>query len=356
MQRRLPAGLLLPVSLIALVAAVSYLSALGSESLQRTALQMLVNLVLVVALYVFVGNSGIFSFGQLTFMAVGAYTYALLTIPSDSKALLLPGLPAWLADLHFSRLLAIAVAAVVAALLALALAIPIMRLTGITASLATFAVLIIANVVVSNWRDVTGGTSGMTGVPLTLTREEALAWAAVAIVAVYAFQRSTVGFRLRASREDEVAARSVGIGVLNERRAAFVLSGLLTGLGGALYAQFAGSFSPDAFYLNLTFLTIAMLVVGGIRSLSGAVLGTLVVSTTAEVLHELEDGFSLGSLSVGARPGLREVGLALVMLLILVLRPNGLTSGRELRWPSRRGLPARAPQGVDPADARNASS
>jgi branched-chain amino acid transport system permease protein len=332
--------------LIALVACVTYLGALGSESLQRTVLQMLVNLVLVVGLYIFVGNSGIFSFGQLTFMAVGAYTYALLTIPPDSKQLLLPGLPSWLADLHLSRLVATVIAACVAGVLALVLAVPIMRLTGITASLATFAILIIANVVVSNWRDVTGGTSGMTGVPLTLGREEALAWAAGAVVVAYVFQRSLVGFKLRASREDDVAARSIGIGVVNERRAAFVLSALVTGVGGALFAQFVGSFSPEAFYFNLTFLTIAMLVVGGIRSLAGAVLGTLLISATAEFLHEIEGGFALGPIDLGPRPGLREVGLALIMLLVLVLWPNGLTGGRELRFPlGDRDLRAAHPSG-----------
>lgn len=327
----------------ALVVAVTYLSALGSASLQRSTLQMLINLVLVVALYIFVGNSGIFSFGHMSFMAVGAYSFALLTIPAETKQLLLPGLPDTLQDAHVGTLVATLVGGAAAALFAVALAVPILRLSGITASLATFAVLIVVNVVVSNWQDVTGGTSGMTGVPLTLEREEALAWGLTAILCAYVFQRSRVGFRLRAAREDEVAARAVGIGVLNERRAAFVLSAFFAGIGGGLYAQFIGSFSPDAFYLGLTFLTIAMLVVGGVRSLAGAVVGTIVISAAAEALHELEGGFTVGPVSVGERAGVRELGLAIIMLGILVLRPNGLTGGREMSWRrySRSSSPAR---------------
>lgn len=341
---RLAEALVPVVPLIGLVVAVTYLSSLGSESLQRSSLQMLINLVLVVALYTFVGNSGIFSFGLMSFMAVGAYVYALLVIPTETKELLLPGLPALLNDSSLSPLPATLVASVAAALLALVLALPIMRLSGITASLATFAILIIANAVVSNWQDVTGGTSGIAGVPLTLGRDEALIWATVTIVAAYLFQRSNLGFRLRASREDEVAARAIGIGVFNERSAAFIVSAFFAGVGGALYAQFVGSFSPEAFYLSLTFLTIAMLVVGGVRSLAGAVVGTLVVSSVAEILHHLEDGFSVGPAAIGARPGIREVGLALIMLLILLLRPNGITGGRELRWPRGPGLELRGPQ------------
>jgi branched-chain amino acid transport system permease protein len=104
-------------------------------------------------------------------------------------------------------------------------------------------------------------------------------------------------------------------------------------MGGFVYGQFLGTFNPDAFYLNVTFLTIAMLVVGGLRSLAGAVVGTVIVTVVGEILRRLEEGASLGPLSIPSRPGLREGGLALMMLLILVFRPSGLTGGRELPWP-----------------------
>jgi branched-chain amino acid transport system permease protein len=132
-----------------------------------------------------------------------------------------------------------------------------------------------------------------------------------------------------------VAARSIGVNVPGERFLAFVLSGFVVGIGGALYTEFLGTMTPDVFYLSITFTTLAMLVVGGRTSLSGAVIGTIVVSAVTEFLRRLEGGFHVGPVHVAGRIGLTEVGLALVMLTILLWRPSGLTNGREIPSPFR---------------------
>jgi branched-chain amino acid transport system permease protein len=156
-----------------------------------------------------------------------------------------------------------------------------------------------------------------------------------AIVVADLMRRSRLGLELQASREDEPAALAVAIRVGACRAAAFVASAFVVGVGGALFAGAIGSFSPDAFYLGITFMTIAMLVVGGTRSLTGAVTGVLVISVVTELLRRAEQGFDLGVVRFDGRAGLREVGLAIVFLLILIIRPRGLTGGRELRLPSR---------------------
>ncbi len=306
----------------------------GSEVRERTIVAMLINLVLVVGLFAFVGNSGVFSFGHMSFMAIGAYAAGLLTIPAVTKEILLPGLPGWLESASASPTVAILAGGALAALFAALLAVPLMRLSGIAASLATFAVLIAVNVVASNLKQLTGATSGMSNVPVTTTLGVAFIWAVAAIAVAFLFGQTRTGWRLRASREDDVAALALGIGVRWERSAAFVLSAFLCGVGGALYAQFQSSFTPEAFYLSVTFFTIAMLVVGGMNSLTGAIAGVLVVTAVSEGLRTLEEGTTLGPIDIPARPGLREVGLALVLLAILALRPSGLTGGRELPWPS----------------------
>jgi branched-chain amino acid transport system permease protein len=331
------------VALMALTAAVTLLGLLGAESTDRVVVSMLINLILVVGLFAFMGVSGVFSFGHTAFMAVGAYTTALLTIPADLKPLLLPELPGFLAGVELPTTIAILVGALVAGVAAAALALPLMRLTGLMAGLATFAVLIIVNVVAKNWRELTNGTTGMTAVPTTATATGVLLWSFAAIAAAYLFQRSAVGLRLRASREDEVAARASGIRVERERRLAFVLSAVIVGAGGGVFASFLGSFNPDAFFLDITFITIAMLVIGGTKSLAGAVCGTIAVSALSELLRQVEQGVSVGDVSVSTPPGLREVGLALAMLAILLLRPTGITGGRELTWPFRE-----APGGATP--------
>lgn len=154
-----------------------------------------------------------------------------------------------------------------------------------------------------------------------------------AIVLAFAFQRSRVGARLRSSREDELAARSLGVKVARERGIAFVLSAFVVGVGGALQAQLLGLMTPELFFLNATFITLTMLVVGGIASLSGAVVGVIVVSVIEELLRRMERGLELGPLTIDAPPGLAEVGLAVLIVLVLALRPEGLLKGKELRLP-----------------------
>ena len=170
------------------------------------------------------------------------------------------------------------------------------------------------NVVSRNWERLTHGTAGVSGIPTTTTIWVALAWAAAATAAAWAFQRSRIGLRLRASREEESAARAIGIGVAGERTVAFVISAFFVGAAGALFGMFIGSFNPDAFFLNITFLMVAMLIIGGMTSLTGAVVGTLVISAVSELLRRAEGGVDLGLVRISAQPGLREVGLALVML------------------------------------------
>jgi branched-chain amino acid transport system permease protein len=325
--------LLGPGALVVLIVAVA---SLGTLAQQRTVTQMLINLVFVVGLYVFVGNSGVLSFGHASFMGIGAYASALLTIPETRKNFLLPNLPGFIASAELPDLAALVVGAIVAALVALLLAAPLMRLSGLPAGIATLAVLVIVFVVLS--QSVTGETRTLVGVPLSLELWGALGLALLAMSAAYAFQRTGIVLRLRASREDEVAARSVGIGVTRERAAAFMLSAAIVAVSGSMYAHVQGSITPDAFYFQITFLTLAMLVVGGMRSLWGAVLGTIVVTAIAEILRQVESGVSLGIIEIPERPGLTEVGLGILLLVILIVRPSGLTGGKEFSVAGARRL------------------
>lgn len=325
-----PAALVPLAGVVAIVLAVALLGGAGSAAFQRTTQNVLLDLVLVVGLYVFVGNSGVLSFGHIAFAAIGAYTTALVTIPHELKAATLPELPGFIADAQLGTTAGLLAGGALAALVAAVVAVPLMRLSGIAASIATLSVLVIVNVVASNWDDVTNGTGTLVGIPTNEDLWTVVPWALAALIAAFAFQQSRAGSRLRATREDAVAAQSVGISVARERRVAFVLSAFLVGVGGGLYARFLGAFNPDQFYLDLTFLTIAMLVIGGLRSLSGAVVGVVFVSAVSEALRELQEG------GIGDRAGLREFVLASIMLAVLVFRPDGLTGGRELRWPRRR--------------------
>jgi branched-chain amino acid transport system permease protein len=209
-----------------------------------------------------------------------------------------------------------------------------MRLSGMAAGIATFSLLVIVQVVIGRWTELTNGAKALSGVPITTTMTGALVWAIVAIFVVFTFQESRTGLRLRAAREDEVAARAIGVGVVKERLIAFTLGAFFFGAGGVLLGHFLGGVAPSNFYITQTFVVVAMLVVGGINSLSGAVVGTLFVSALGEGLIRLERGIDVAGVHIATPVGSQQIGYAIVLLVILILRPGGLMSGKEVTWPT----------------------
>ncbi|MFH6787212.1 MULTISPECIES: branched-chain amino acid ABC transporter permease [Methylobacterium] len=325
-----------PLLLILLLGLIAVLGLLGGDSVQVTLTEMFIRVVVVVGLFVFIGNSGIISFGQVGFMCIGAYAAAWATAEPSFKQIMLQGLPVVLQENQLPFWVAILGAVLLPALVAFGLGLAIMRLSGTAASIATFAFLIIVNSVYANWDSVTAGVSSIVGIPTVVGPWTAYGFSGLAILAAYGFQVSRVGLMLRASRDDEVAARACAVKVVRMRLIAFVLSAAITGMGGGLYAQFLGILTVDPFYLSLSFITIAMLVVGGQASLTGAVTGVVAVTAVVEVLRLLERGITLGGTALALPAGSQEIGLGLVMALILIFRPNGLSRGRELVLPSRR--------------------
>jgi branched-chain amino acid transport system permease protein len=299
-----------------------------------TAVRMFINLMLVLGLQIFSGNSGVLSFGHIAFMAVGAYSAALLTIPPEIKKFTFLTMPhflsSWIFPAHLSALEGTLAGAGFATVFALLFAAPIVRLAGVQAGIGTLAILVIVfnfNIFTSS---ITRGTSTMIGVPKTTTFLSVLIWALIFIAAAFAFQQSRGGLRLRASRENEWAAKSVAVRVSVERAVAWVLSGFVVGVAGALYGHYFVTFSPFDFYFGLTFLTVAMLVVGGMTSVTGAVVGCYLLTVVNELFRRWEVN-GLGS--VEPPSGTANLVLAFVLLVALILRPKGITGGKEIPWP-----------------------
>jgi branched-chain amino acid transport system permease protein len=335
-------SLVVPLVLVVLTAVVG---ASGTPALEETVTLILCNLIIVLGLQVFIGNSGVYSFGQLGFAASGAYLAALLTIPATFTALQTPELPKLIADAQLSPLLSTLIAAGASGLLALVVGWPLMRTSTLAVPISTFAFLIVVFNVLANWDAVTGGSSGLVSIPRTTDIATAGVWAGVAVVVAIAFKWSAGGYRLQATREDEVAARSIGIGLMRERLIAFTISAVLCGIGGALMVHQSGTLSPTTFYFAASVTTITMLVVGGARSVLGAVVGTLAVATVNELLRNVEEGAQVfGLFSLGETPGLAAIGLGLILLVTMIALPEGLSRGREAGEiePLRRRLRSRA--------------
>jgi branched-chain amino acid transport system permease protein len=302
-----------------------------SAEYQGIALNMLITAVLVLGLQVFSGNSGILSFGHISFMAIGAYVSALLTIPPAIKKATfvdMPGFLHWILTAELGTLESTVIAGACAAVFALIVATPIVRLRGVPAGIATLALLVIVYTFNVQTTSITRGTSTMIGVPSTTTITSALVWASIAVVIAFGYQASRRGVRLRASRENEAAARSVGVNIPFERGVAWVLSAFMMGVGGALYGHYIIAFSAGEFYFAATFTIVLMLVIGGVTSVSAAVVGTIFITVVQEVLRRLENGPLNGDY-----PGFTELILAAILLLVLIWRPRGLTAGHEIPWP-----------------------
>ena len=321
---------------LALVALAGWIGAGLSASRQLEFGDALVNTAIVVALYVFVGNSGVISFGHVSFVAVGAYLSGILTLGATEKNFVLPSLYPWLRHTHVATLTSLALAAAIGGVYALVVGLPLMRLSGLPAGIATFAVLGITYNVLQYWEKIGPAAQALTSVPevgvWTLT-----VGALVAIVVAFVYQRSRGGRMLRATREDPGAAQAVGINVYRQRLVAFTISGALAGFAGGLLMHQLGTITTDQVYLELTFLTLAMLVVGGVNSLFGAVVGALSVSALDSFLGDAENGIHL-VVRINLPDGTRLVVLGALMALVLILRPSGLTGGRELTVPRLRRI------------------
>ncbi|WP_432449013.1 branched-chain amino acid ABC transporter permease [Aliiroseovarius marinus] len=327
-----------PALLIGLLGVFALLVTLtGDKTLARMAAETLTRVVLVVGLWIFVGNSGIISFGHAGYMAIGAYCSAWLTLKPQMKSLFLPDLPPWLAQAEWPVFPAAIVSGLLASLIALISGAAILRLSGIAASIATFAFLAIVNTVYSNWEGVTGATSSVVGLARYVDQWVALGWAAAAILAANIYANSASGLALRATREDEVAASASGINMYYHRLLSLVISGFFTGVSGALLGHSIGVLNPDSFYLGITFISLAMLVVGGIGSLSGAVIGVLALSIIIECLVRLEHGVAIGPTSITLPGGAQEILIGAIMILVLMLRPAGLMAGNDMKFPIRGG-------------------
>jgi branched-chain amino acid transport system permease protein len=315
----------------AVVVAVGIVATFVSRSTEIYFLNALVSVAIVVAIYAFVGNSGVLSFGQISFVAVGAFAAGVMTVPLESKTGVLPDLFPLLREHTIGNVPSLLLAAASGGVFAFLVGLPLMRLSGLAAGIATFAVLEITHNLLREWTKIGPGATTLSLVPETTDALQATLGALVVIAAAFAYQRSRLGRLLRATREDAAVAQGAGVSVHRQRLWAFTLSGALAGFAGGLLVHLLGSITTEQVYLELTFVTLAMLVVGGVTSLWGAVLGALLVSGLDSFLSESEQGVDVG-VSLDLPQGTRLVALGAIMALVLILRPSGVTGGRELSF------------------------
>jgi branched-chain amino acid transport system permease protein len=315
---------------ITALAAAVYTSS-GGAARDLLVQELLINLTLVMGFQVFIGSTGIISFGHLAFAQIAAYGAALTAIPIASKASTLPDIPLRLGDVEFGALGA-TVTGVATALVAGALVgVVVARAGGLAATMITLAVLFSVDQVVKNWQELTRGAGGLSGVPRLTTNTWLWVAALLALFVAHLFRETRSGRFAIAARDDEIAAPSIGINVFWPRWTAWVVSIALVAIAGALRVQAVGSTNPRQYSLDAAILLLAMLVVGGVRTVSGAFVGTALITIGNEVARQFGDNHGIERL-----PDL-FVGVAL--LIVMLLRPGGLLGDADLAgWLRSRQL------------------
>ncbi len=267
-------------------------------------------IVLALGLNIVVGQAGLLNLGYVAFYAIGAYTYAILS--TNYGLSFWPGL---------------VTGALTAAAVALLLGMPILRLRGDYFAIVTLGLGEITRIILNNWDSVTGGPNGISkigrpvlaGRVLSTTLEFYYLIFIIAIITVFAMHRliaSRIGRAWIAIREDEIAAEAMGVNTLRLKLLAFVLGSAWAGMTGVFFAAKMAFVSPESFTFFESVLILCMVVLGGMGSIPGIILGAFILITLPEIFRDFQD--------------YRMLAFGLALILMMVFKPQGLlgTAGK----------------------------
>ena len=258
----------------------------------------LINIMLAVSLNLIVGFTGQLCLGHAGFMSIGAYLSAILT----QKA----GLP---------FIVSIFIGAIIACIIAALIGYPTLRLTGDYFAITTLAFCEIIRIVIMNI-DFIGGARGLTGIPKKTNFTIAFIFAVVTIVIIYNIIHSSQGRAMLSVRENEIAAESMGINAFKYKIMAFVIGAFFAGLAGGLYSHYMGYIQPTTFDFNKSIDYLTFVVFGGMGSLSGSIIATIILTFLPELLRGFQN--------------FRMILYPLALIILMIFRPQGLFGDKEL--------------------------
>ncbi len=316
-------------------------------------------IILALSLNLLNGFTGLFSLGHAGFMAVGAYISALLTMSPAQKTMnffLTPIVP-WLKDIQIPFAFALIAAGLGAALVGLLIGAPALRLRDDYLAIATLGFAEIIRVIITNAQPLTNGAQGLKAIPKYSTTWVVWGCAALATVFLVFLLRSSYGRTIKAVRDDEIAAEAMGINVFRVKVTSFVISSFWAGVGGALLGHMITTIDPKMFTLMLTFNILLIVVLGGNGSITGSILGAIIVTVLMEALRFLDMPMNFLFIKTDGLPGLRMVIFSLLLMIVVLYRQRGLMGTKEFSWDMLRlrasisGMPGRSRNG-DGKEAR----
>lgn len=293
-----------------------------------------INAILAVSLNLIYGFTGMFSLGHAGFMAVGAYVCTMLILTPDQKVemWILEEIKPWLIDLSAPFLVAVILGGIAAAVLGLVIALPVLRLGGDYLGIATLGFAEVIRVLITNATPFTNGSLGIKGIPQYGTLWVNYGWLVFTIFFMVTLLKSNSGTVFKAIRDDEIAARTMGINTFKNRVISFCIGAFFAGVGGALMATLISTIDPKMFNFLLTYNILMIVVVGGLGSVTGSIIGAVVITILLEWLRFVESPISLGSFEIPGIPGMRMVIFSVILMCIIIFRREGIMGLREFSW------------------------
>lgn len=293
-----------------------------------------INAILALSLNLIYGFTGLFSLGHAGFMAIGAYVSALCILSPEQKEMM------WILEpmiWPFSEMMtpfwiSVLLGGAVAALCALFIAVPVLRLGDDYLGIATLGFAEIIRVVIVNATSITNGSLGIKGIPNEASLLNCYIWFLFTLIVLVRLLNSNFGNVLRCIRDNEIAARVMGINVFAYKVLSFCLGAFLAGVGGALLGSHLSTIDPKMFNFLLTFNVLMFVVAGGLGSLTGSILGAGVITVLLEWLRFIEEPMNIGFMVIPGVPGMRMVVFSVVLLIIILYRREGIMGMRELTW------------------------
>jgi branched-chain amino acid transport system permease protein len=293
-----------------------------------------INIVFAVSLNLINGITGIFSLGHAGFIAIGAYTSVLLTLPIEQKEMsyLIKPLIYPFNRIELPFLPAVLIAGLVSAGFGYLVAAPSLRLIGDYLAIATLGLGETIRVIANNAWSITNGALGLKGIPPYTNLYWSWGWALITVVTVASLVNSSYGRALKAIREDSIAAKAMGINVFSHQVMSFVVGSFFAGVGGALWAHLITTIDPKSFTFTKTFEILIMVVLGGLGSISGSIIGATIYTVGLEFLRVLESPFKVWFINYPGVPGMRMVVLSVLLIVLMLFWQRGIMGRNELSW------------------------
>ena len=301
---------------------------------QRILNLIAINAILALSLNLIYGITGMFSLGHAGFMAIGAYVSALLVLsPAQKNAMwILEDIYPWLLNVNAPFIVSIIIAGIIAAFFGWLIALPVLRLGGDYLGIATLGFAEIIRILITNTARLTNGSLGLKGIPAYTSLFMSWGCLGIVLLCTVCMLRSNFGGVLRAVRDDEVAARMMGINTFRVKVIAFTLGCFGGGLGGALMGNLITTIDPKMFMITQTYNILMIIVVGGLGSITGSLIGSVLVTTMLEWLRFVENPITIAGFNIPGIPGMRMVIFSLLLIVVIIFRREGIMGMREFSW------------------------